>query len=339
MPEDAILLSPELAPYQERLDALVERFWADAEAVDQADRIPPSHLAALAEAGWYGALAPVARGGLGLSLGAVSTVVEMLASASLAPTFVWIQHFGLLSALLDPATPENLRAGLPRVVSGELKGGIALAGLLPGPPRLVAEPTAEGWKLYGEAPWVTGWGMIDLLLVTARGPNDTTVTLLMDAREQGGLGVSRFHLSAMHASSTIRLTFDGVTVPEDRLVATAAYSPRRPEGHGLRNNGSLALGVARRCCLLLGPSPLDQALHRSREALDGATPEDLPAARARASALAVQAAHALAVQRGSRSVLEGDVAERLTREAAALLVFGSRPGIKQALFEHFSEDR
>jgi hypothetical protein len=59
------------------------------------------------------------------------------------------------------------------------------------------------------------------------------------------------------------------------------------------------------------------------------------AARARASELAVRAAHAFAVHRGARAALAGDVAERLSREAAFLLVFGSRAGIKDALLKSF----
>lgn len=61
----------------------------------------------------------------------------------------------------------------------------------------------------------------------------------------------------------------------------------------------------------------------------------MPAARAAASELAVRAAHALAVRAGSASALAGAEAERLTREAAFLLVFGSRPAIKEALFARF----
>jgi hypothetical protein len=61
----------------------------------------------------------------------------------------------------------------------------------------------------------------------------------------------------------------------------------------------------------------------------------MPLARAGACELAVRAAHALAVQRGSSSVLEGDVAERTAREAALLLTFGSRPAIRRALLQRF----
>jgi Acyl-CoA dehydrogenase, N-terminal domain len=93
----------------------------------------------------------------------------------------------------------------------------------------------------------------------------------------------------------------------------------------------LPLGVARRCCTLIGPSPLDDQLRRARAALDAASTETMPAARAAAAELAVRAAHTLAVRRGSSAALAGDEAERLTREAAFLLVFGSRPAIKEAL--------
>jgi len=317
------------------IKALAEKFFADAQAVDAADTVPPEHIAALADAGLYGATAAKASGGLGLDGEAVCDVIEWLASGCLASTFVWIQHFGLLRALEDPAAPGPIRRLLPDAVRGKIKGGVSLAGLLPGPPRLMAEPTGGDWVLRGEAPWVSGWGIVDVLLVTARGPADTTVQLLLDARPTAGLVVQRTALSAMNASATVRLIFDGVVVPGDRLVGQAAYLAERAGSHGLRTNGSLALGVVRRACALIGPSPLDEALGAQRQALATAGPDALLAARAAASALAVRAAHALAVHRGSRSALRGDVAERLTREAAVLLVFGSRPGIKARLLEAF----
>lgn len=314
---------------------LTDKFFADAARVDDAAAVPASHLEGLAAAGLYGALVPKALGGLGLDMDGVSDVIEVLASGCLASTFVWIQHFGLTRALMDPATPEHLRAWLPRAVRGDLKGGVSLAGRLPGPPRLLAEPAADGWTLSGEAPWVSGWGVVDVLLVHARGPEDTVVQLLVDATDQPGIQVDRAPLSAMNASATVRLNFTGLSVPGDRVVSRTPFYPSQPERHGIRTNGSLALGVVRRCCAMIGPSPLDGALSAAREALSLATPDTIHQARAGASALAVRAASALMVHRGSRGAFRGDVAGRLTREAALLLVFGSRPGIKAGLLEHF----
>jgi len=78
---------------------------------------------------------------------------------------------------------------------------------------------------------------------------------------------------------------------------------------------------------------LDDELIDCRNELDGADVESMPKARARACALALRAAHVLAVQRGSGASLSGDIAERTSREAALLLVFGSRPAIKNSLLE------
>jgi hypothetical protein len=78
---------------------------------------------------------------------------------------------------------------------------------------------------------------------------------------------------------------------------------------------------------------LDDQLRRCREELDTFETTDIAVSRARAAELAVRAAHVLAVSRGSRSAISGDVAERTTREAALLLVFASRPAIKNALLD------
>src|SRR5581483_930166 len=99
-------------------------------------------------------------------------------------------------------------------------------------------------------------------------------------------------------------------------------------------NGSLALGVATRCALLLDGTDLKSDVDTARSALDGALsgpPEAMPRARAAASALAMRAASLLAVGTGARAVLAGEHPQRLVREAAFLLVFGSRPAIREEL--------
>jgi alkylation response protein AidB-like acyl-CoA dehydrogenase len=326
-----------------RLDAvpaLAERLWRDAALVDATGQLPAGHLRGLAEAGLYGIAAPVSAGGLGLAYAQICSVAEELASACLATTFVWVQHLRLLGALLDDGTPQALRAELlPGVIRGDVRGGVALAGLLPGPPRLTAQPVPGGWRLDGQAPWVTGWGHIHFVVVAARGPAGSVVTLLVEAGDRPGLSAQRQRLAAVDASATVRLGFDGLVVPAGRYVGQHPYDPARQQAEGLRLNGSLALGVGRRCCALIGPSALDGELRRRRAELDQAGTEGMPAARARASEFAVRAAHALAVHHGSASALAGDDAERLTREAAFLLVFGSRPAIKAALFAHLTGGR
>jgi alkylation response protein AidB-like acyl-CoA dehydrogenase len=308
----------------------------EAMRVDSLDVVPVAHLDALAAAGLYGAPVPVQAGGLGLDLGTACAVTEELASGCLATTFVWLQHRGLAMTLAAEGTPAAPRdRWLGPACLGQVRGGIALGGLIPGPPLLRARPARGGWRLDGEAPWVTGWGLIDLLLVAARGPGDTVVSLILDAAAQPGLTVTRERLAAVNASVTVRLGFDGVLVPEERRAGQAPFDPAeglRPDR--MRVNGSLALGLVRRCVRLLGPGPLDDELAACRERLDDALtagPAAMAQARAAASELAVRAAAALAVRDGSRSITVDQHAQRLAREAVFLLVFGSRPGIKSAL--------
>jgi alkylation response protein AidB-like acyl-CoA dehydrogenase len=308
----------------------------DAMRVDSLDAVPVAHLDALAAEGLYGASVPSQAGGLGLDLLTTSAVTEELASGCLATTFVWVQHHGLAMTLAAETTPAALRdQWLELACQGKVRGGVALFGLIPGPPLLRARPVEGGWRLDGEAPWVTGWGLIDLLLVMARGPQDTVVSLIMDAAAQPGLTVARQRLAAVNASVTVQLGFDGVVVPPGRLASQEPFDPAaslRPDR--LRINGSLALGVAGRCCRLLGSGPLDDDLAACRAQLDDAITADTEAmaeARAAASALAVRATAALAVRDGSRSIMADQHPPRLAREALFLLVFGSRPQIKSAL--------
>jgi alkylation response protein AidB-like acyl-CoA dehydrogenase len=318
----------------------------DAMRVDGLDVLPASHLDALAAEGLYGAPVSRADGGLGLDLRATCAVTEELASGCLTTTFVWLQNRGVVMTLAAGGTPAVLRdRWLAPVCQGKLRGGIALGGLLPGPPRLRAEPVggAGGWRLDGEAPWVTGWGLIDLLLVVARTSDDSLVTLILDAVPQRGLTVERQRLAAVNASVTVRLGFDGVLAPAERVTGQVPFEPAesmRPDR--LRVNGSLALGVARRCCRLLGPGPLDDEVTACRERLDEALTADTDAmaqARAAASELAVRAAAALSASDGSMSVMIGQHPQRLVREAQFLLVFGSRPAIKAALLHRLGAAR
>jgi alkylation response protein AidB-like acyl-CoA dehydrogenase len=325
---DAVALARQLAD---------DLLFPDAMRVDVLDRLPSAHIDALAAAGLYGAIAP---GGLNLEPDALYAVGEELAGGCLATAFVWVQHLGLLSTLAFGTEPAALRSSwLAAAIKGTLRGGIALTGQIPGPPMLRASPaTGGGWRLDGAAPWVTGWdGLIDVVVIAARGPGDTLVRLIMDAEPAPGLTVTRQRLVAADASVTVRLDFDGVMIPAERLAGQVPFDPAvSVDLRSLRMNGSLALGVTSRCCRLLGPGLLDDELDACRTRLDEAADSDaMFQARAAASELAVRAGAALVVHSGSNAITLDQHPQRLSREALFLLVFGSRAPIKKALLHRF----
>jgi alkylation response protein AidB-like acyl-CoA dehydrogenase len=320
----------------ERARAIAEEvLFPAATATDAADLVPRANLDALAAAGLYGMAVPVDEGGLDLDLAMQYRVVETLASGCLTTTFVWLQHRNPTRALVATRNAALRDTWLAPLAAGERRAGIALAGNRPGPPLLRAARASGATVLTGTAPWVSGWGLVDVLLVTAR-DGDTVVTVLVDAREAEGLRSERLRLVAADASGTVTLRFDDHRVPAERVVGDEPHADVLDrDATGLRMNGSLALGLIDRCCRLQGASPLDDELRAVRGALDAATTDELPGARAAACELALRASVALAVARGSRSVLAGDHAERLVREALFLQVFGSRPPIKASLLRRW----
>ena len=303
--------------------------------VEASQRIPPEHLDLLAAEGFYGLAGPREAGGQDVPFPAAGQIIEILAGACLSTTFVWLQHHGVVRAVAGTAHTDLRQEMLGPLCRGERRAGVALAGLLPGPPRLRARAAGGGYVLDGTAPWVTGWGHIDTLHVAARQEDDTIVWALLDAgpsSSPGTLAAEPLPMVAVMASSTVALRFAGHPVPAGRVTATlplAQWASR--DAAGLRSNGSLALGLAARCCGLIGPGPLDEELAQCRVALDTAGPDAMPAARAAACELALRATAALVVSQGSTAILAGQDAQRLAREALFLLVFGSRPPIKEAL--------
>jgi alkylation response protein AidB-like acyl-CoA dehydrogenase len=316
-----------------------------AASVDRASSVPAELLSQLAAAGLYGAAAPASVGGADLSLPEFGLVVEALAGGSLATTFVWAQHHGLVRALAGLPPAAGVRSWLPSLADGTCTAGAAYGGLLPGKPRLRATPNpAGGWLLSGESPWVSGWGLVDVLHVAARTPDGEVVWQIVDAVERPGLRATRLRTVAADAASTVRLEFAGLPVPAGRQTLVEPYSEPGVTGPPLRTNGSLALGLVGRCLALIGAGqPADELraeLNACRTSLDEAITSDdpgaMPSARAAASELAVRAAAALTVDTGSAAALAGSHAERLTREALFLLVFGSRPQIKAALLDRLA---
>jgi alkylation response protein AidB-like acyl-CoA dehydrogenase len=185
-------------------------------------------------------------------------------------------------------------------------------------------------------PWVTGWDLIDVVHVAALDESEMVLFLMVDAVVSETLHAKLHDLVAARASRTVTLTFRGHLVPADRFTGSQPLADwQRSEASGSALNGALALGVATRCRKLLGEQPVASQLHEEidacRAALVRADAAGTPATRATASELAMRAATTLMIHTGSRSVLTDNAAQMLLREAAFLLVFGTRPLIREAL--------
>jgi alkylation response protein AidB-like acyl-CoA dehydrogenase len=305
--------------------------------VDGSGAIPGTHFDALAAAGMYGIAGPVEAGGSDLSPHDQQRIRETLAGGCLTTAFVWAQHHGVVRAVHEAAAVVR-DAWLPGLCDGRVRGGLALAGLRPGPSSLRIAPAADGrWEISGTSPMVTGWGYLDVLLVGARLPSDEIAFALVDTAHPG-LRAHPRRLAALDASRTVQLAFEDVVIDgAASVLRTTALPAWAAEGAGVRLNGALAVGVAERCARLAELRSLHADVAAARRNLDAAADGDeLARARADASLLAMRAASYLVAQRGSAAVDVREHAQRLAREAIFLLAFGQRPAIKQALLHRLA---
>ena len=319
----------------EDLRQAVAQFAAEvlAPAADEVDRtglIPASHLDELARLGLYGALGPAAAGGLALDRSDFLQSIEVLAAGCLATTFVWLQHHPAVRAVQESHSADRWLADL---CSGVVRAGVGVGGVRPGVEPLRVRRDGDDWLLDGTVPWVTGWGLVDVLQVAARDEDDGVTWLLVDAEDGPGRCGDPVDLSVLTATRTATLVFERHRVPGDRVTGRTSYDEwQAADVMSLRGAGSLALGVAARCGTA-APGALE-AVRRRLDAADGeGRVAALAEARALASELALRCAAGAMVAEGSGSVLAGSAAARSLREAAFLLVFGSRPAIRDALVE------
>jgi len=204
---------------------------------------------------------------------------------------------------------------------------------------LVAESKSNSWHFSGIAPFVTGWGDIDVILVAARHENKI-VWALVEANETSCIRSRDLSLAALNSTRTVELSFDSLQVDETQVTQIEEFdSWYRQYQSGLRANGSLGLGVTGRALSLLGPSALDDELIATRSMLDGASASELPEARGRLGDLCIRSTAALLASRGGSGMIVDQHAQRLAREALFLLVQGQTPEIKKIHVERLTHTK
>jgi alkylation response protein AidB-like acyl-CoA dehydrogenase len=317
-------------------------------AVDRTGHVPDSHWDALADAGLYGIAAPVDAGGPGLDLPQIIEILETMAGGCLTTAFTWVQHHGMLASLAATGNQALRDEFVPGAIAGRIRGGVAYAGAVPVPPRMCAQRVSGGWQLTGHAPFVSGWGIIDVIQISA-GDVDTgdIVAGLVSAEVQPGITtVTAQPLFVADASQTVALEVDGLLIPDDRIVSRVSRADfMANQNFGSRLNATLPIGLVGRCARLLdeaGENAAATALRGEadavRQRLDAGLGDASTLLRARADGceLATRAAGALVAARGGPSLLRSDPAQLLARSALFTLVAASRPELKRSLIDHMS---
>ncbi|ROZ98035.1 acyl-CoA dehydrogenase family protein [Gordonia sp. OPL2] len=316
--------------------------------VDRSGEIPTSHWTQLADAGLFGIAAPEEAGGPGLGFEQVVEVLEVIISGCLSTGFTWLQHHGVVISLAGTTNSALRRELYDDAREGRVRAGVAYAGVVPTPPRMRATRTDRGWVFDGYAPFVSGWGIVDVLQVSARDveTDDVIAAIVPIDPCPPDIEVMPLHLGAVDASHTVALKISGLAVADERVVSRVTLDDFfASQNVGVRLNGTLPLGLLRRCTSLLdisGHSDAARAIRersshvRSRLDAGMADAAALIEARADAAQLALDATATLIAAEGGRALLRGSTPERLAREALFTLVAASRPQLKDLLVERFS---
>jgi alkylation response protein AidB-like acyl-CoA dehydrogenase len=212
---------------------------------DHADRYPAAIVEEMRALGLFGATISEEFGGLGLPATTYARIVMRIASVWMAITGIFNSHLMLALAIEKFGTPAQKARWLPRLASGEVRGGLALtepdAGTDLQAIRMTARRDGAEYVIDGTKTWISNGieGSCFALLVKtdARAEPRHRGMSLFIAPKGPGLEVGRKLQKLGYKSiDSAELAFDGYRVPADHLVGEV-------EGQGFyQATGGLLLG-------------------------------------------------------------------------------------------------
>ena len=343
-------------PLVERAHAIASRFLAPrATRADRATPPPIEQIHELAEAGLLGLTTPQEYGGLGAPSHVVRDSLAAVAAGCGVTAFVYFQHLVGCRHLAGSANGSLKERLLPALAGGRRFCSLAFSHLRrPGPPILCARAEGGAWVFDGTAPWMTGWGLADEVLLAGTLPDGRSAWVVAPLVESEALRASpAMRLCAMNASATVSLSCRRLRIEAERQVK--AMTPEELEGDtagAILFFTALSLGVARAAVELLragdpdGPLAgaaiaLDREMAAARAAVnrwdDPATPvsrrADVAALRAWCIDLGVRAAHAAVAGSGGAANRLDHPAQRLFREAMVYTLVAQTPDLRVATLD------
>jgi alkylation response protein AidB-like acyl-CoA dehydrogenase len=322
----------------------------NAERVD-AEGVPASHIDAIKAAGLLGLNGPVEEGGSAVTLPVFREIVEILAGADCATWFVQAQHHSPLALLVKSSGPVRDRLVGP-LSRGELLGGVAFAHLrrFPAKPVTATPLSGGGFRFDGRAPWCTGWGLNDVLMVGGMTPDGKCVFAYVPAHDQPGMRATEpLRLAALEATRTVQLDFDGLVAGPDDIVMELPFAAwAEADRHTTVNVNPAVLGLTSAALERLAGEPDGAAQEAAAGMLDelaqarahcyrlydevpaGEALEERLAAKTVAVELMVRATTALVAAGGGSALAVGRPAQRLAREALFLVVQAQTAEVRAA---------
>ncbi|WP_066713912.1 acyl-CoA dehydrogenase family protein, partial [Sphingomonas adhaesiva] len=203
-----------------------ERIAPLAARIDARDWFPRDELwPAMGELGLHGITVEEADGGLGLGYLEHVVAQEEVARASASIGLSYGAHSNLcVNQIRRWASPEQKATYLPRLISGEHVGSLAMSEASAGSDvvsmKLKAERTDAGWVLNGTKFWITNAPYADVLVVYARtGEGSRGLTTFLIEKDMPGFSIGqKIDKMGMRGSPTAELVFTDCEVPAANVM-------------------------------------------------------------------------------------------------------------------------
>ena len=225
--------------------------WVEAEVspvvkeYDHADRWPAELVEQMKELGLFGATVSAEFGGLGLPVTTYAKIVMRISSVWMALTGIFNSHLMLALSIERFGTPEQKSEWLPRLATGEIRGGVALtepnAGTDLQAIRTTARRDGDHYVINGTKTWISNGvegSCVALLVKTdpeAR-PRHKGMSLFIAPKMDGFTAGNKFEKLGYKCIDSAELIFDNYRVPAECLIGGV-------EGQGFYQvSGGLELG-------------------------------------------------------------------------------------------------
>jgi len=228
----------------------IER-WVDRELkpivreFDHEDRYPHQVVEQMKELGLFGATVAPQYGGLGLSSSTYAKIVMSISSVWMSITGIINSHLMLALAIQKYGSAQQKARWLPKIASGEIRGGLALtepdAGTDLQGIRMTAKRDGDHYVINGTKTWITNGaeGSCFAMLVKTdphAEPRYTGMSLFIAPKQEGFSVGRKLPKLGYKSIDTAELVFDNYRLPADHLIGDV-------EGQGfVQAIGGLELG-------------------------------------------------------------------------------------------------
>jgi alkylation response protein AidB-like acyl-CoA dehydrogenase len=194
---------------------------------DHADRYPKHIVEQMKELGLFGATVSQDYGGLGLPATTYAKLVMRIAAVWMSITGIFNSHLMLALAIEKFGTAAQKRQWLPKLASGEIRGGLALtepdAGTDLQGIRMTARRDGDDYVVNGTKTWITNGveGSCVALLVktnSAAEPRHKGMSVFIAPKMAGFTVGKKLDKLGYKAIDSAELVFTDYRVPADHLI-------------------------------------------------------------------------------------------------------------------------